>query len=41
MLFWVNPSSANPQNGQTYLNNSSAKVDELFEYVWPICGVGA
>ena len=29
----VNPLSANPQNGQTLSNNSSAKSDELFECV--------
>ena len=31
----------NPQNGQTLSNNSSAVADELFECVWPFCGVGA
>ena len=31
-----NPLSAKPpRNGQTHSNNSSAKADELFEYVWP------
>ena len=30
-----------PQNGQTHSDNSSAKADGLFEYVWPFCGVGA
>ena len=30
-----------PQNSQTYSNNSSAAADELFEYVWSFCGVGA
>ena len=33
-----------PQNGQTHSNNSStkaAKADELFECLWPFCGVGA
>ena len=30
-----------PQNGQTHLNNSSARVDELFKCVWPSCRVGA
>ena len=29
-----------PQNGQTHSNNSLAKGDELFESVWPFCGVG-
>ena len=36
-----NPSNANPKNGQTYSNNSSAFADELFEFVSPFCGVGA
>ena len=27
--------------GQTQLNDSSATADELFECVWPFCGVGA
>ena len=30
-----------PQNSQTHSNNSSATPDELFECVWPFCGVGA
>ena len=30
-----------PQNGQTHSNNSPAFGDELFECVWPFCGVGA
>ena len=30
-----------PQNGQTHSNNSSVLADELFECVWPFCGVGA
>ena len=30
-----------PQNGQTHPNNSSAFADELFECVWPFCGVGS
>ena len=29
-----------PQNGQTHSNNLSARADELFECVWPFCGVG-
>ena len=29
------------QNSQTHSNNSSATPDELFECVWPFCGVGA
>ena len=29
-----------PQNGQTHSNNSSAVVEEVFECVWPFCGVG-
>ena len=29
----------NPQNVQTHSNNSPATADELFEYVWPFCGV--
>ena len=27
------------QNGQTHSNNSLATADELFECVWPFCGV--
>ena len=30
-----------PQKGQTHSNDSSTVVDELFECVWPFCGVGA
>ena len=30
-----------PQNGQTYSNNSLATAGELFECVWPFCGVGS
>ena len=30
-----------PQNGKTHLNSSLATADELFESVWPFCGVGA
>ena len=30
-----------PQNGQTHSNNLSALADELFECVWPFCGVDA
>ena len=37
----VNPLSANPTKCQTHLNNSSATADELFECVWPYCGVDA
>ena len=29
------------RNGQTHSNNSSAVTAELFEFVWPFCGVGA
>ena len=29
-----------PQNGQTHSNNSPAVADELFECVWPFCGIG-
>ena len=29
-----------PQNSQTDSNNLSSKADELFESVWPFCGVG-
>ena len=27
------------QNGQTHSNNLPAVADELFECVWPFCGV--
>ena len=30
-----------PKNGQIQASNSSATADELFEYVWPFCGVSA
>ena len=29
------------QHKKTHLKNSSATADELFERVWPFCGVGA
>ena len=29
------------QNGQTHSNNSSVVADEMFECVWPFCGIGA
>ena len=44
---WVDDESllilygATPQNGQAHSNNSAAVADELFECVWPFCGVGA
>ena len=41
MITSLNPLSANPQNGQTYLNNSSAFADKLLECVWSFCGAGA
>ena len=34
-------STPTPQNGQTQSNKLSAVTDELFECVWPFCGVGA
>ena len=37
----VTKSRETPQNGQTHPNNSSALADELFERVWPFCGVPA
>ena len=36
----LNPLTANPQNGQTHSNNSTATADELFECVKPFSGVG-
>ena len=30
-----------PQNDPTHSNNLLATADELFECVWPLCGVGA
>ena len=38
---YINPLSAKPTNGQTHSNNSSPFTDELFEYIWPFCEVGA
>ena len=35
-----NPSSSNPRKRSTQSNNSSVVADELFERVWPFCGVG-
>ena len=29
-----------PQNGQIHSNDSSHVADEVFERVWPFCGVG-
>ena len=37
--FFINPLT--PQNGQRHSDNSSAVVSELFESVWPFCGVCA
>ena len=35
-----NPLSGNgQQNGQPGSNNSSAMAGELFEFVWPFCGI--
>ena len=34
------PLAPTTQNGQASSNNSSAFADELFECVWPFCGVG-
>ena len=34
-ILWVQT----PENGQNHSNNSSATADELFECVWPSCGV--
>ena len=34
-------SAPTPQIGHTHSNNLLAKTDELFECVWPYCGVGA
>ena len=36
-----NPLNANPTKCQTHSNNPSAFADELFECVWPFCGIGA
>ena len=36
----TNISILSAPNGQTHSNNSSATADELFECVWPFCGVG-
>ena len=38
---FINLWALTPQNGQTHSNNSLAFSDELFECVWPFCGVGA
>ena len=34
------PSKRNSTKWSNILNNSSAFAEELFEYVWPFCGVG-
>ena len=35
------PLSGNRESGQTHSNNLLATADELFECIWPFCGVGA
>ena len=35
----INSLSSNPTNDQTPSNNLSALTDELFECVWPFCGI--
>ena len=40
-LCFLNPLYANPTNLRTHSNNSSATADELFECIWPLCGVCA
>ena len=37
----INPLSANPTKRSNTLKQLSAFPDELFECVWPYCGVGA
>ena len=37
----LNPLNAKPTKWQTHLNNSSAFVNELSEFAWPYCGIGA
>ena len=39
LLFEVNPLTQISQNGQTHSNNSLEIADELFECVWPFCGI--
>ena len=36
-----NPLNTNPTKFQTHSKNLSSTADELFECVWPFCGVGA
>ena len=37
----ANSQCANPQNGQAHSKDSSVTAGELFECVWPFCGIGA
>ena len=37
---WVKPLTPIPQNDQTHSNNFSPTADQLFECVWPFCGIG-
>ena len=39
-MVWLG-SSVTRWKGQTHSNNSSVTADELFDCVWPFCGVGA
>ena len=38
---WVNPLSANPTKWSNTLKQFVGRSDELYECVWPFCGVGA
>ena len=40
-FYAFNPLSANPTNGQTHSYNLLVVASELFECVWPFCGVDA
>ena len=37
---WLSLQTRTLQNFQIHSNNLLARADELFEYVWPFCGVG-
>ena len=41
LVFLLTLQVPTPQNDQAHSNNSSTTANEIFECVWPFCGVGA
>ena len=41
LKIYLKPKAPAPKNGQTHSKDSSAIADELFDYAWPFCEVGA